>query len=272
MKELGTRAVTGFFFVLVVVGCVLYSKFSMGFLFLTIVLAGTQEYYKLAEKRGMEPMNWAGMGFAALLFFTSFLYAQGVHRYGLIWINLVIPSFFLVRFVFDHRENALVDLAETILGIVYVAIPISLINFLPFLLGADALADFKWVVLGMFVLIWANDTFAYLTGRLLGRNKLYESVSPGKTWEGFFGGLIFAMVVAWLYSKFFTEIETVHWIAMGAIMSIFGTIGDLVESKMKRLAGVKDSGKLMPGHGGILDRFDAFLFSIPFVFIYWLFI
>ncbi len=266
MKDLGQRAVTAGIFVIVVLGCILWNTYSMGFLFLTIVFAGVQEYYQMSEKRDLEPMKWAGMGMAGILYFSTFLYTNGAAWSSLLWINLILPFFLFIRIVFDHREGAFSDLADTILGIFCVAVPLTILNFIPSLAGLPSFSPF--LILGFLVVIWANDTFAYLIGSKIGKHKLYPKVSPGKTWEGSFGGFIFAIGTAILYSRFYTELPLTDWIFLGAILSVSGTLGDLVESKIKRLSGVKDSGKLMPGHGGILDRFDAFIFCLPFVALY----
>jgi phosphatidate cytidylyltransferase len=123
----------------------------------------------------------------------------------------------------------------------------------------------------MFILIWANDTFAYIVGKSIGKHKLFERISPKKTIEGFIGGMIFTVAGAYILgqSNYFDFITPWQWMAFAAILVVFGTLGDLVESQLKRNAGVKDSGKIMPGHGGILDRLDSVLFAIPFLFLYY---
>ena len=123
-------------------------------------------------------------------------------------------------------------------------------------------------MLGIILLIWASDVAAYLVGSFIGKNKLFERISPGKTWEGSVGALIINIGCAFLVANWFPELALKHWIVISVLVSIFGTIGDLVESMFKRQAGVKDSGKIMPGHGGILDRFDSLLFVSPFIYAY----
>jgi phosphatidate cytidylyltransferase len=123
-------------------------------------------------------------------------------------------------------------------------------------------------VLGVILLIWASDVCAYLVGSLIGRNKLYERISPGKTWEGSIGATILTIGCSFIIARWFPELALKHWIIISVLVSIFGTIGDLVESMLKRQAGVKDSGRIMPGHGGILDRFDSLLFVSPFIYAY----
>lgn len=127
------------------------------------------------------------------------------------------------------------------------------------------------ILISILILIWANDTFAYLVGKNFGRNKLFPSVSPKKTIEGFVGGLIFTGISSILLSKFYIESNILYiWIVIAVIVSIFSTLGDLIQSKFKRVAGVKDSGKIMPGHGGILDRLDSIIFVIPFINLFYL--
>ena len=125
------------------------------------------------------------------------------------------------------------------------------------------------IVIGIFILIWTNDTFAYIVGKSIGRHKLFEKISPKKTIEGFIGGMIFTLLISYLLSIYFDFFSPSVWISTGFIVSIFGTVGDLVESRFKRLAGVKDSGKIMPGHGGILDRLDSVIFVIPFLYLFY---
>ena len=121
----------------------------------------------------------------------------------------------------------------------------------------------------MFILIWTNDTFAYIVGKSIGKNKLFERISPKKTIEGFLGGLLFTIIAGYIISRYFTFSSPTSWIITAIILVIFGSLGDLVESKFKRNAGVKDSGTIMPGHGGILDRLDSIIFAIPFLFLYY---
>ena len=123
-------------------------------------------------------------------------------------------------------------------------------------------------IIGVFILIWVNDTFAYLVGKKWGKNKLFEAVSPKKTIEGFIGGLFFTIIFAFILSISFLFFTFENWIIIAIIVSVFGTVGDLLESKLKRIAKVKDSGKIMPGHGGLLDRLDSVIFVAPFVYLY----
>ncbi len=128
------------------------------------------------------------------------------------------------------------------------------------------------IVTGIFVIIWANDSFAYLTGSLLGKHKMFPEISPKKTWEGFTGGLLLSMGMSLILSRFFNALSSSEWLYLTILIVLTGTLGDFIESAIKRNAGVKDSGKLMPGHGGFLDRFDSLLFALPFVYLYMLYL
>jgi len=157
-------------------------------------------------------------------------------------------------------------MAVDIAGIAFVVLPLALLNIL---LNPFGIPDYHtaWFVLGMFVILWTHDTFAYLCGSLFGKHPLYRKISPKKTWEGSIGGFGFALVSAYIISIFLPELELWQWLAIAFVIAVFGTIGDLIESLLKRRASVKDSGKLLPGHGGILDRFDSVLFVSPIVLV-----
>jgi phosphatidate cytidylyltransferase len=147
----------------------------------------------------------------------------------------------------------------------YVILPFLLISKIPF--GKDGFNP--QIIIGIFILIWTNDTFAYIVGKSIGKHKLYEKISPKKTIEGFIGGVLFSIIAGYFISKYYTESAIVIWLIIAAIVAVFGTIGDLIESKFKRIAGVKDSGKIMPGHGGVLDRLDSIIFAAPFVYLFY---
>lgn len=150
-----------------------------------------------------------------------------------------------------------------LLGVFYVSVPVM---FLFWIATPDALYKPNRV-LGLLWLVWTNDTLAYLIGSQVGKHKLFERISPKKTWEGTLGGILGTIAMAWGLSLYVTDFNPAQWLALGVVVSIFGTLGDLAESMLKRSAGVKDSGSLLPGHGGFLDRFDAFLFMLPFAWL-----
>ena len=158
------------------------------------------------------------------------------------------------------------NVAVIIVGWFYITIPLIFLTLIAFSLGEYQ----PNLVMALFILTWANDTFAYLVGSRIGKRKLFPRISPGKTWEGTLGGAVFTLLFAWLMSEWIPALDILPALAIGLTITIFGTLGDLTESMLKRSAGVKDSGKLMPGHGGVLDRFDGFLFMLPFVGTVWI--
>lgn len=270
------RALTGAVFVIVLVGSIIWRYESFALLFLLITVLGTWEFYGLAEKDGVQPQKIYGTITAGLMFVLVALEKWFVFPYLFPFHWLVLPFIFLV-FIFElyrKKEKPFTNAGYTLLGIAYVALPFSLLISVPVIetdsdiFGVTSRAYFGNIILGYFILMWTSDTGAYLCGRGFGKHKLFERVSPKKTWEGTIGGGLLCVGAACLLSFYFTELAPVHWIAVAIIIVVTGNLGDLAESLFKRSINIKDSGTILPGHGGILDRFDAVLISTPFVFTY----
>jgi phosphatidate cytidylyltransferase len=257
------RALTGGAFVAVLLGCSYY-PLSFSILFCIITILGTWEFYTLSEKADSKPQKLTGTLFAVLLFSSNSLVSNWYFDKGFLIIN--IPLLFLI-FIFElysKAQHPFRNIAFTLAGIIYVAIPFSLLNYIVMSTGI-----FSYQVLfGFFFILWSSDTGAYLSGSAFGRHKLFPRVSPGKTWEGSIGGAIAAYSVAFVISGWYTDINLMDWLVIATILVVIGTLGDLVESLFKRSINVKDSGSLLPGHGGILDRFDSLIMASPFVFTY----
>ncbi len=225
------------------------------------------EFYTIVGKGEIKPQHIVGITISAILFcIVSFI---SITNTNIELLFILIPLFFIPFLIelFRNKPNPITNASTTLLGIIYIAVPLSLLNFIPnssFELDVYS----KGILLGYFSLIWTNDTFAYLVGVKLGKNRLFERISPKKSWEGSIGGLIFSMITAYILSLFFSELSCLEWVGMAIIVVVFGTLGDLVESMFKRSLNIKDSGSILPGHGGILDRLDALLISAPFVFFY----
>jgi len=190
-------------------------------------------------------------------------------------IPLVMLPIIIILFITELAMNTETKMKNALLncgGIIYVSLFLFCFYPLtapPFMINTtDWFPEFAAIPLGIVLLIWANDTFAYFTGSLIGITKILPSVSPKKSWEGFIGGSVFAILTGWILSKYFTQLNVYQWISVAIIISVTGTIGDFFESFIKRKAEVKDSGNLLPGHGGFLDRFDALIFCLPFVTLY----
>ncbi len=277
MKNLVIRSLSGAVLGVVVLGAILWSQWSFGALLLVLSLAGMHEFYALCERRGEAPQRVLGLLSGALLFALNFAFVSDDIRIlgpaghafgsGMAFLLLLMPLLFVCE-LYRKRENPAANIAVTLLGVVYVALPFSLLLYLP-ILSTDAWTP--WVVVAYVTIIWANDVCAYLVGMTVGRRKLFERLSPKKSWEGFFGGLAGA-VGAGLAAGHLLGASLAAWAGLALVAAVVAVAGDLVESMFKRAAGVKDSGSLIPGHGGVLDRFDAMLLSAPFVFVYMIFV
>ena len=275
MKNLMVRTLSGLVLVAVFVGAVLGSQWSFGALLLLLLVGGQTEFYKLARETGLSPQRWMGLAVGVLLFALNFIVfrqfsrsvtdeAGGAVLYLLLYIGLLLPTLFVCELL-RRSATPLANLGATLLGVLYVAVPLSLLLYVPVLAG-----DGVWrpeTVLCYIFIIWANDVFAYLVGMTFGRHRLCERLSPKKSWEGFFGGLAGAVATG-LAAAYALDANYWVWGGLALVASLSGVAGDLVESMFKREAGVKDSGQVIPGHGGVLDRFDALLLSAPYVFLY----
>jgi phosphatidate cytidylyltransferase len=186
------------------------------------------------------------------------------------WLPVFVSLIFLVE-LFDKKSGQpFANVGQFCLGIFYVAVPLALLKILAIRPENDGSADWIYVpqrVIGLLILTWSSDTFAYLVGSFIGKTPLFARISPKKTWEGTIGSGILTVGLGWILHHFFGEWSLTQWLILGATAAIFGTLGDLVESMLKRSVGVKDSGKLLPGHGGLLDRFDAFIFFLPWAWL-----
>ncbi|UIR55759.1 phosphatidate cytidylyltransferase [Sphingobacterium sp. SRCM116780] len=259
-----TRAITGFFFIIVMVGSMLLGP-TVFLGFFTLLSAWCLfEFYGIVDSEERKPNKLLGILTTITLFTTTACYSLGWLEAK--FILLCIPLFLAVyiQALFQKRAFPFNDIGFTILGIAYVGLPFYCFTRLAFI-GSDFN---HFLPLGFMILLWTNDTGAYLAGRSLGKNKLFERISPKKTWEGFVGGVVLAILVSMSFEKYFGTIPQWQWIVVAIIIGVFGTIGDLVESMLKRSLNVKDSGQILPGHGGFLDRFDGLLFAAPLVYLF----
>lgn len=272
MKELLTRAITGLVFVAVLIGAIVWNKYSVAGLFFIVSILGLIEFFKLMEKAGFKPKKRVAGVVGALIYTIIALYSFGgeVTFAYLLFIFPLLVVLVLLE-LFRKSEYPVTNFAFSIAGIFYIIIPFAMLNFFAYnseYYDTLEIEDYQYILLlAFFVIQWANDTGAYIVGRLIGKHKLFERISPNKTWEGALGGAVFALIAGFLFAYFSTG-HLGHWLAIAGLIVIFGTLGDLTESQIKRSVGVKDSGNLLPGHGGILDRFDGVLFSAPFVLTY----
>jgi len=264
MNNFVKRTLSGILFVSLTAGCILLSSYAFLIVFAVIVGIVVSEFQKLTNQQSDVNVNlWLSVVGAVLLFVSSFLYASQTLPYLVFSLYGMYLVAVLVLELYRQKLNPLHNWAYFILGQVFIALPFSLLNFVLYM------ADYQPIILlSLFVTIWVNDTGAYLVGVSIGKHRLFERISPKKSWEGFVGGALAALLSGYVFSLLIPEISLVEWFVLSEIVVVFATFGDLIESLMKRTVHVKDSGNIMPGHGGLLDRFDSMLLVTPVVFIY----
>ncbi len=264
------RAITGLIFVIVLISCTYLHPFSLFGMYLLFVLVGSWEYLNILNLNSKTSPNLslgifnAAIGFLALTA-EPILQINNTPFYAVLLIGIFGTP--LIE-LYNKKEGPFSNIAHSLFPILYVALPFGLL-----ILANDQFYNNtnhynSQLILGFYFILWSNDTGAYLAGKAFGKHKLFERISPNKTWEGSIGGGVLAIIISVVIGILFKSMPLWQWIIIGIIISIFGSMGDLVQSLFKRSMGVKDSGKIMPGHGGILDRFDGLLISAPFVFAF----
>ncbi len=275
LKNFIIRTLSGAVILIVLLGSILFSQWSFAALMAVIAIGGMWEFYRFAEKAGFSPMKVLGIftglmifciNLAPMLFFNKESDTTGSMLIiaSLSALVMLVPLMCICE-LYRKSATPIANIASSLMGALYVAMPLSLLLVIPMLLGGGEWNP--WIVLFYVFIIWANDVFAYLFGITLGRHRLFERISPKKSWEGFFGGLAGAVAMGYV-AALVIEANPIAWMGLALVAAISGVFGDLVESLMKRSVDVKDSGNIIPGHGGWLDRFDALILSAPFVFIY----
>jgi len=269
-SNLIVRTVTGVLFVAVMVTGMAFRPEALILLFALITGLTTWEYCGIVNQREDISVNRFITTAAAVYLNLAFAgYCSGVTPPAVFIPYLLTIVYLLVAELYLKQPNPVNDWAYTMLSQLYIALPLSMIYALAFIASPDGATRFESLIpLSVFVFLWVNDTGAYCAGSLLGRHKLFPRVSPGKSWEGSVGGGVFALIAAAIFGHFYPVMGTPQWMGLGLVVTVFGTWGDLVESLLKRTWGIKDSGKLLPGHGGMLDRFDSSLLAIPAAVIY----
>jgi len=265
LKEIITRTTTGIIFIATVIGSILLHPLAFFVVMGVYTTIGLVEFYKLTThtKNYLIPLTFG-------LITYTLIGLTGLHvidsRYTLLMIPLV---FILMATELFNTRGSWQNLSFYLMSFIYIALPFGLMNSLFYIRSTSPESI---LLISLFFLVWANDVFAYLTGSFFGKNKLMERISPKKTWEGTFGGLFFALIAAYLFYLFTDSLSLINWLSYAIILVVSATVGDLAESMLKRNSGVKDSGTLFPGHGGVLDRFDAVLFATPFAYVFFNFV
>lgn len=275
MKNLIVRSITGVFFVTAVVTCFLRPE-AMIFLFALVTGLTIWEFTGIVNNLENVTVNRLVSTVAGVYFFL----AMAGFCAGMVPSSAFIPYLLTVVWLFvselyTRAVNPIDNWAYTMLSQMYIALPLSMINVLAFQTADGMVMYNRLLPLSIFIFLWTNDSGAYCCGSLLGRHKLFPRVSPGKSWEGSIGGGILVLVVAAAIAVFgggedsgTSMVELLRWMGLGLVVVVFGTLGDLVESLFKRTIGIKDSGNILPGHGGMLDRFDSTLMAVPAAVVY----
>lgn len=271
MSNFNKRLLTGVLFVIVLLGSIYQSELASSILFTTIILLCQREFYAFFKASEVKPQSLVGILGGLGFFLASAVAFRTDLTFNTLF--LIVPLIFIVFvFVFELFRNSkdpIANIGYTILGIIYIAVPFTLLHQISYYTNFQFGDTYNYdVLIGYFFILWANDTGAYMVGRKFGKTKLFERISPKKTWEGSLGGVFFGLLFGYINAQLFDGLDTITWMILALIVVVFGSLGDLVESLFKRSLGIKDSGKILPGHGGVLDRFDGIFISAPMVYAF----
>ncbi|WP_298154970.1 phosphatidate cytidylyltransferase [Flavobacterium sp.] len=281
MNETLKRGISGTVYIVLLIVSIFYSTESFFALFGLFLLIAVYEFCSLVHINKVFPLLFAITFYA---YSTYLLFNKiDVRTIDLVFLGItILVSVKAMVFLFSKTQESVSAFSKYIYLLGYIILPFIAITKITALGQFNSHSAYTLktyspkIMLGVFIIIWTNDTFAYIVGKSIGKHKLFERISPKKTIEGFLGGVLFAVLAGYLISRFYIAPSPIHlqksiiiWAITAFVVSVFGTIGDLVESKFKRIAGVKDSGKIMPGHGGILDRLDSVIFAAPFIFLFY---
>ncbi|MCD4734444.1 MAG: phosphatidate cytidylyltransferase [Bacteroidales bacterium] len=279
MKKFIIRSISGVVYGVSIIASILLGKTTFGAILLLLNFLALFEFINIIKKKGYQPNKYVLLVSSVIVFLT--IYTRIFYSANNI-LFLVFPIILIIISILEiqRKGRSVRNIMASLSGIFYITIPLAI---LPALLNSNnqlitEVSDFvrlirgKVFILGFILFIWSNDTFAYITGSLLGKHKLAPNISPAKTVEGFIGGILLTVALAIVISLYWFDLTLTGWIGYALIVVFFGTFGDLLESWLKRKFGIKDSGTIMPGHGGILDRLDSILLASPFAILYLLII
>ena len=265
MNNLTQRFITGIIGVAIVLSALLYSQLSGLLLIALISSMSLFEFYKLSKNDNIQPHIALGLA-TGIILFLPMLFGTFMQNINLLPLIFILPYLVFIRELFTKSEKPFTNIAYTLLGNIYISAPMFMFFLLSFYGPGEEYKPLNLV--GYLFILWANDIGGYTAGRIWGKHKLFERISPKKTWEGFIGSGVCAIGISFAVAHYCTAFTLTQWIVIASIIFIAGVLGDLFESMFKRSLVIKDSGSLLPGHGGFLDRFDALFISAPFVFFY----
>jgi phosphatidate cytidylyltransferase len=273
LSNIVTRTLSGAVFITIVIGSVLLHPYACAGMMAVVIVWAMLEYYDIVTKDRIHAGKFLGVFTGVALFAAVFFYAQDIVSSRVFLFIIPLLMLLFISQLYSSDLFSFRAIAYTLTGVVYIALPFALCTgmMFPSTEGRFLNPDGKYtpdLLLGFFILLWTNDTFAYLTGIMFGKHRLFERISPKKSWEGFVGGLVCTVALSLLIAEWFPILPFYHWMAVATIIVVFGVYGDLVESLLKRNLKIKDSGRFLPGHGGILDRFDSVLLAAPMVYFY----
>jgi phosphatidate cytidylyltransferase len=266
LNNLIVRSITGSIFAVFIAGSLLLNEYTFLVVFGVLILLGMWEFYSLMRIDEAEPQRYFGTLAGLVLFIMNYLYNRELMDVKWFLVFILFLSVIYFTEMVRNKKAPFRNIAVTLFGIIYIALPFSLFSYLVI---PEPGGNYTWhFALAFFVILWTYDTGAYLTGIAFGKKPLWKRISPKKTWEGAIGGGIIAMALGAVLPYFCPELTRIQWIVSALIIVFTGTIGDLFESVLKRSLDIKDSGKILPGHGGLLDRFDSTLLAAPLFFLW----
>jgi phosphatidate cytidylyltransferase len=269
MTNLAKRFATGLTGAFIMISAILWSETSFLLLLILMVVLGILEFYRLVRQDEIKPQVSAGLLICIIPFIPPLLHSAFEIPLNLLPALLLLPPVIFIRELYTHSLKPFTNISYTLLGAIYICAPLFMFYMFGFQSSSGMAESYNGLnILGYFFILWGTDIGAYFIGKNFGKHKFFERISPKKTWEGFFGGVITGLITAYVISLYINSFTSADWMITGILIIIFGSLGDLVESMLKRSLHVKDSGTLLPGHGGVLDRFDGLFISAPFVFVY----